>query len=289
MNKILTAIIVLLIFAGGMVFWQSGEKEIPVVTNFEECAALGNPIMESYPRQCRFGNQTFTENIGNELDKTNLIRLNAPRPNQVIKSPLVIEGEARGNWFFEGSFPVVLTDWDGLIIAQGIATAKGEWMTTEFVPFTAKLEFKNPTYKNNGSLILKKDNPSGLPQNDDALEIPVIFEKIDNPAGILPYNSGVSGTVLLGPTCPVMRDPPDPQCADRPYATEIVVRHAGVSSVFLTGSSDANGLFKFALPPGSYSIIAGSGKMLPRCNKTNVTVLPGSYATTTISCDTGIR
>ncbi len=289
MNKILTAIIVLLIFAGGVVFWQFGEKEIPVVTNFEECAALGNPIMESYPRQCRFGSQTFTENIGNEPDKTNLIRLNTPRPNQVIKSPLVIEGEARGNWFFEASFPVVLTDWDGLIIAQGIATAKGEWMTTEFVPFTAKLEFKNPTYKNNGSLILKKDNPSGLPQNDDALEIPVIFEKIDNPAGILPYNSGVSGIVLLGPTCPVMRDPPDPQCADRPYATEIAVRHAGVNSVFLTGNSDAKGLFKFTLPPGSYVIAAGGVEKFPRCNETNVTVLPGSYATTTISCDTGIR
>ena len=25
----------------------------PVITNFEECAAAGNPVMESYPRQCR--------------------------------------------------------------------------------------------------------------------------------------------------------------------------------------------------------------------------------------------
>jgi len=25
----------------------------PVIANFEECAAAGNPIMESYPRQCR--------------------------------------------------------------------------------------------------------------------------------------------------------------------------------------------------------------------------------------------
>jgi hypothetical protein len=25
----------------------------PIITNFEECAAAGNPVMESYPRQCR--------------------------------------------------------------------------------------------------------------------------------------------------------------------------------------------------------------------------------------------
>ena len=176
MNKILTAIIVLLIFAGGMVFWQSGEKEIPVVTNFEECAALGNPIMESYPRQCRFGNQTFTENIGNELDKTNLIRLNAPRPNQVIKSPLVIEGEARGNWFFEGSFPVELKDEKGNVVAQGIATAEGDWMTTDYVGFSATLKFTKPAGIKNGILILKKDNPSGLREHDESLEVPIIFK-----------------------------------------------------------------------------------------------------------------
>jgi len=33
------------------------------VTNFEECVAAGNQVMESYPRQCRHGEQTFTEDI----------------------------------------------------------------------------------------------------------------------------------------------------------------------------------------------------------------------------------
>lgn len=33
------------------------------ITNFEECAAAGNPIMESYPRQCRANSQTFVEQI----------------------------------------------------------------------------------------------------------------------------------------------------------------------------------------------------------------------------------
>lgn len=33
------------------------------VTNFEECIAAGKPAMESYPRQCRYGDQTFTEEV----------------------------------------------------------------------------------------------------------------------------------------------------------------------------------------------------------------------------------
>lgn len=148
------------------------------INSFEECVSAGGPIMKSYPRQCRYENKTYVENIGNELEKIDFIKLETPRPNEEIKSPLVIKGQARGSWFFEASFPVFLTDWDGKIIAQGIASAKSDWMTTEFVPFEATLTFsadKN-VYSNKGSLILKKDNPSGLSQNDDALEIPVIVE-----------------------------------------------------------------------------------------------------------------
>jgi len=33
------------------------------ITSFAECAAAGYPIMESYPRQCRAGGQTFVEAV----------------------------------------------------------------------------------------------------------------------------------------------------------------------------------------------------------------------------------
>ncbi|OGF24845.1 hypothetical protein A2331_04860 [Candidatus Falkowbacteria bacterium RIFOXYB2_FULL_34_18] len=146
------------------------------VNNFADCAEAGNPVMESYPRQCRYGEKIFTENIGNINEKINLIRLDSPVPNEEISSPLVITGEARGTWFFEASFPVVLTGQNGLIIAEGFATAESEWMTEDFVRFRAELEFVKPENENNGSLILKKDNPSGMPELDDALEIPIWFK-----------------------------------------------------------------------------------------------------------------
>lgn len=104
-----------------------------------------------------------------------IVKLRSPLPGDIVSSPLRITGEARGNWYFEASFPIILTNWDGLIIAEGFATAQDEWMTTEFVPFEAMLEFDVPEYGDNGYLILKKDNPSGLPEHDDAFEIQVQF------------------------------------------------------------------------------------------------------------------
>lgn len=115
--------------------------------------------------------------------KKDLIVVDEPEPLSVITSPLTIKGKARGYWFFEASFPVVLTDWDGKIIAQWYATAQDSWMTEEFVPFESVLEFENPSFpgvdpehfSRRGYLIFQKDNPSGLPEHDDALEIPIFF------------------------------------------------------------------------------------------------------------------
>lgn len=143
--------------------------------SFDDCVAKGNPVMESYPRQCRMNGQTYVEEIGNELAKSDLIQVSTPRPNQSISNPLRISGIARGTWFFEASFPVYLYDDNGVELGVGIATAEGEWMTTDFVPFGVSFSYEKPTTQT-GKLILKKDNPSGLPEFDDMLYIPVKFE-----------------------------------------------------------------------------------------------------------------
>ena len=99
-----------------------------------------------------------------------------PEVNGEIVSPLTVRGRARGSWFFEATFPLVLTDWDGKIIAQSYAKAEGEWMTTDYVPFSGTLTFQKPSYRARGFLIFKKDNPSGVSEHDDSREIPVVFQ-----------------------------------------------------------------------------------------------------------------
>ena len=106
-----------------------------------------------------------------------LITVTKPVAGEVVGNPIMVTGEARGYWFFEASFPIVVTDWNGVIIGEGYAQAEDDWMTEEFVPFVGTVNYNLPVdtpYKR-GFLILKKDNPSGLPENDDAIEVPINF------------------------------------------------------------------------------------------------------------------
>jgi len=153
-------------------------REPSVVSNFDECVAAGYLILESYPRQCKTPDgQSFVEDIGNELEKLDLIKTENPHPNQAIESPLFIRGEARGYWFFEASFPVKLYDDNGFLLGVIPAQALGDWMTEDFVSFQATLLFAAPSTPK-GRLVLEKDNPSGLAEQADELSIPVYFKEI---------------------------------------------------------------------------------------------------------------
>ena len=103
------------------------------------------------------------------------IKITTPEINDTITTPLEIAGEARGSWYFEAVFPIVLLDNAGTEIARTSAWAQGDWMTEDFVPFFARLEFTKPVSET-GAVVLQKDNPSGLPEHDESLVIPIRFE-----------------------------------------------------------------------------------------------------------------
>lgn len=105
---------------------------------------------------------------------SDLIQVETPQPNAKIQSPLTIKGKARGTWYFEADFPVLLKESDGNILAQTPAAAQGNWMTKDFVPFEATLEFETPDGEE-GYLILQKANPSDNAENDGSYTIPVTF------------------------------------------------------------------------------------------------------------------
>ncbi|MDQ5839580.1 MAG: carboxypeptidase-like regulatory domain-containing protein [Chloroflexota bacterium] len=107
----------------------------------------------------------------------------------------------------------------------------------------------------------------------------------------IPAESGVSGTVTAGPTCPVVTDPPDPSCADRPVegAVLVVTTLAGVEVDWTT--SDAEGRFALSLAPGHYRLepqpVEG---LMGTAAPVEFTVDPGAPALDlVIGYDTGIR
>ncbi|MBI5004059.1 hypothetical protein HZC00_03120 [Candidatus Kaiserbacteria bacterium] len=98
-----------------------------------------------------------------------------PASGASVEATFSISGKAPGNWYFEASFPIQVRDQEGNVIGRSHANAQGDWMTTNLVSFTAAVNIEG-NYKGPADLILLRDNPSGLPENDDSVTIPIVIK-----------------------------------------------------------------------------------------------------------------
>lgn len=96
----------------------------------------------------------------------------------------------------------------------------------------------------------------------------------------------------FSPVCPVERVPPEPQCAPRAGAAQLSLLRAD-GSVAASGQAGTDGSFSFPVVPGTYVVQAVAAAPSPgrgcQADPSPVTVPAGSYATVSVSCDTGIR
>ena len=102
------------------------------------------------------------------------VKVSSPRQSAAVLKTFTVIGEARGTWYFEASFPIFIIDANGVKVGQGIAQAAESWMTEDFVPFTAQVTVED--YSGPATLVLLKDNPSGLPENDDSVSFSVVIQ-----------------------------------------------------------------------------------------------------------------
>lgn len=118
------------------------------------------------------------------IEHSPAVSVSTPIPGQIIQSPVIIRGEVPGYWFFEASFPIKLYNENNELI--GTTTAQPEisgdetWMTEKLVNFKAELTFNQAT-STKGTLVLEKDNPSGLPENAGEFRVPVEFTVNEEP------------------------------------------------------------------------------------------------------------
>jgi hypothetical protein len=101
-------------------------------------------------------------------------------------------------------------------------------------------------------------------------------------------NSGIQGTVTLGPTCPVER--PGMTCY-KPYAGTIDIFNES-DRLVKTVHSSADGKLRVSLKPGTYTLKPqprDPARPYPIGKPVSVTVKPGSYTSVNIEYDTGIR
>lgn len=102
-------------------------------------------------------------------------------------------------------------------------------------------------------------------------------------------NSGIDGTVLLGPVSPVQKEG---EINDKPFpdAVIFIMNSIGGKKVMET-VSDRNGHFRVNLSPGVYMLVPQNpkGKMLPFGKPETVTVLEAQFTEITVYYDSGIR
>jgi hypothetical protein len=100
--------------------------------------------------------------------------------------------------------------------------------------------------------------------------------------------SGITGVVLIGPMCPVMRA--DEPCPDRPFVATLLIRDSQGREMCALSSGE-DGYFRIGLPPGSYELVPGRDVAggLPSATSQWVAVGTGQYTTVTVRYDSGIR
>ena len=190
-NKITSIIVLVILAAAGLYFYVTSQEKALTTLPREGCAetteqeltvALIGPNSEVVRQDGKIficPKIMAPEPESEEPETPNptqtykdLLKVSSPLSNQTTTSPIAITGEARGNWYFEASFVIKLIDEKGTEIGQTIATAESDWMTTEFVPFKAQLTITQ-NYIGPATLIFIKENPSGLPENNDEFRLPI--------------------------------------------------------------------------------------------------------------------
>ncbi len=158
--------------------YMRGDKEIeqyefdPFTGDYVERSGFVNSQVRSVEEEI-LKSFSFTKKNSNGVTFIDdLIKLKSPKKNDVISSPVVINGDARGVWYFEGVFPVRLESDGGKIIAETYATALGDWMTNDYVPFELSVAF-DVTTATSGRLVLTSGSTSVSNKNE--MVIPVLF------------------------------------------------------------------------------------------------------------------
>ena len=97
-----------------------------------------------------------------------------PQSGASVPKKFTVTGSAPGTWYFEASFPIEVRTLANTVVGTGHATALTDWMTTAQVAFKADMTVSG--YSGPAILVLKRDNPSGLPQNDASTSIPIVIQ-----------------------------------------------------------------------------------------------------------------
>lgn len=99
----------------------------------------------------------------------------------------------------------------------------------------------------------------------------------------------VAGYVHAGPVCPVVQDPPDPSCADRPVAGAAMRILDTDGNEVAVAATAADGTFSVLLSPGTYTLEPQPVAGLVGTAARQTFAIGTETVTLDVAYDTGIR
>ncbi len=160
-------------------------------------------------------------------------------------------------------------------------------ITENGVDYPVEIGLATTTQVNDLEVSLSEVNPE-KPQRNIALDqyrfvFSVTRAQVLPPSG----NSGIHGLLLVGPTCPVVREGVD--CPDRPAPSVPLVITGVDGAIAARTTTKDDGTFIVLVSPGQYTISKDPNTPFPTITPFQVTVPAGDITDVVVRGDTGIR
>ena len=110
------------------------------------------------------------------------------------------------------------------------------------------------------------------------------------PAPEPPGAAVLGGHVLAGPACPVVSQPPDEACADRPVPGAVLAVRTADGAEVMRITADEDGRFEVAITPGTYVLVPQPvDGLLGTAPEQQIVVDGTNSGDLVVTYDTGIR
>lgn len=208
MKKVFLLLFVFLLAGGGVAFYFTKIANTGLKIPAPSVDAKKDQENTSGNNDSTTGSENTGETASSTVPVSDLIdqiRVTSVSGNQEVSSPVVIQGQARGNWFFEEKFLVQVTDEAGKVLGRTNAQAKGDVTPEEFIPFIATVDFPTPSGVT-GYIVLQKMTALGTVETGMSLKVPVYFaqkvpEKVSGGCKITGCSQQICSDSDISTTC----------------------------------------------------------------------------------------
>lgn len=177
--------------------------------------------------------------------------------------------------------------------STSVASSKTQGSTPTPTPSATNNNAGNNSTETNSNNSVDENNTNNVTNNTS--QTSAYITPTPTPEPEPQHKGGIAGQITIGPTCggPIHIDSNgniEPDCEDKPFSTDIVVKSQDGSSEIARTTSGEDGYYSINVDPGTYLVIAGPDNDSPYPSKASQTVTVNQETIqVSFSLDSGIR